>query len=125
MSLLRKTGQRLAAAGAVGALAASASLVMNTPPAAAAPAPALAGVFIYANPNYSIPVYPSGAPVQVANLSGPAQDSTSSIGNSTNLRMCFYEHGNYGGLEFRIGPGEWWATLPGWINDRISSYRPC
>ncbi|MFI1868289.1 hypothetical protein [Streptomyces jumonjinensis] len=125
MSLLRKTRQRLAAAGAVGALAASAGLVMNAPPATAAPAHALAGVFIYANPNYSIPVYPSGAPVQVANLSGPAQDSTSSIGNSTDLRMCFYEHGNYGGLEFRIGPGEWWATLPGWINDKISSYRPC
>ncbi|MEW1547852.1 hypothetical protein [Streptomyces tsukubensis] len=125
MSLLRKTRQRLAAAGAVGALAVSAGLVMNASPATAAPAPAFAGVFIYANPNYSIPVYPSGAPVQVANLGGPAQDSTSSIGNSTNLRMCFYEHGNYGGLEFRIGPGEWWATLPGWINDRISSYRPC
>ncbi|AZK97722.1 hypothetical protein B7R87_30395 [Streptomyces tsukubensis] len=109
----------------MGALAVSAGLVMNAPPATAAPAPALAGVFIYANPNYSIPVYPSGAPVQVANLGGPAQDSTSSIGNSTDLRMCFYEHGNYGGLEFRIGPGEWWATLPGWINDRISSYRPC
>ncbi|MER5768148.1 hypothetical protein [Streptomyces sp. NPDC001985] len=123
MSLSRKTGRRLAVAAAVGALAAGP--VATAPSAAAAPTSALAGVFIYANPNYSIPVYPSGAPVQVANLSGPAQDSTSSIGNSTDLRMCFYEHGNYGGLEFRIGPGEWWATLPGWINDRISSYRPC
>ncbi|MEO3977783.1 hypothetical protein [Streptomyces sp. CAU 1734] len=125
MPLLRKTGQRLAVTGAVGVLAAAAGLVTTAAPAAAAPARALAGVFIYANPNYSIPVYPSGAPVQVANLGGPARDSTSSIGNSTDLRMCFYEHGNYGGLEFRIGPGEWWATLPGWINDRISSYRPC
>ncbi|MFI2209544.1 hypothetical protein [Streptomyces sp. NPDC020141] len=125
MSIPRKAGQRLALAGAAGALVASAGLATTAAPAAAAPAPAFAGVFIYANPNYSIPVYPSGAPVQVGNLSGPAKDSTSSIGNSTDLRMCFYEHANYGGLEFRIGPGEWWATLPGWINDKISSYRPC
>ncbi|MFE3068497.1 hypothetical protein [Streptomyces sp. NPDC059247] len=125
MSLLRKARQRLAVVSAVGALAASAGLVTTASPATAAPDRALAGVFIYANPNYSIPVYPGGAPVQVANLGGPAQDSVSSIGNSTDLRMCFYEHGNYGGLEFRIGPGEWWATLPGWINDKISSYRPC
>ncbi|MGV9311913.1 hypothetical protein ACWDR0_06915 [Streptomyces sp. NPDC003691] len=125
MPLLRKAWQRLAASGAVGAVAVSACLVATTAPAAAAPAAALGGVFIYANPNYSIPVYPSGAPVYVANLGGPARDSVSSISNSTDLRMCFYEHGNFGGLEFRIGPGEMWATIPGWINDKISSYRPC
>ncbi|MFI1864032.1 hypothetical protein [Streptomyces jumonjinensis] len=127
MSFLRKTKQRLALAAAVGALAATAGVVTTAAPAAAAPAPAVAfaGVFIYANPNYSIPVYPSGAPVQVAELTGSGRDTTSSIGNSTDLSMCFYEHRNYGGLEFRIGPGEWWATIPGWINDKISSYRPC
>ncbi|MFD0149442.1 alpha/beta fold hydrolase [Streptomyces sp. NPDC055721] len=70
----------------------------------ATPASALSGVFIYANPNHSIPVHPSGAPVQVAELTGTAKDTTSSVGNSTNLSMCFYEHKNYGGLEFRIGP---------------------
>jgi hypothetical protein len=73
----------------------------------------------------SIPVYPSGAPVQVAELTGSGKDSTSSIGNSTNLSMCFYEHKNYGGLEFRIDPGEWWATIPSWTANKISSYRPC
>ncbi|MFE7131003.1 hypothetical protein ACFVIM_09095 [Streptomyces sp. NPDC057638] len=124
MSFLKKTARRLAVAPAVGALIAAGALATATP-ATAAPEGALAGVFIYANPNYSIPVYPSGAPVYVANLGGPAQDSVSSLANSTDLRMCFYEHGNFGGLEFRIGPGEWWATLPGWINDKISSYRPC
>ncbi|MFJ3903942.1 hypothetical protein [Streptomyces sp. NPDC090025] len=128
MPLLRKFRQRVVTAGAVGVLAASAGLVATAPTAAAAttaPAGALSGVFIYANPNYSIPVYPGGAPSQIANLTGPAKDSVSSIGNSTDLHLCFYEHANYGGLEFRIGPGEWWATIPGWINDKISSYRPC
>ncbi|MFE4632187.1 hypothetical protein ACFRJ1_02245 [Streptomyces sp. NPDC056773] len=120
MSFLRDAGQRLVLAGVLGALAASAGVV-----ATATPAAALGGVFIYANPNYSIPVYPSGAPVQIAELTGPAKDTTSSIGNSTSFSMCFYEHKNYGGLEFRIGPGEWWATVPSWINDKISSYRPC
>ncbi|WP_424216295.1 hypothetical protein ACN20G_29580 (plasmid) [Streptomyces sp. BI20] len=110
----------LLSVAAAGALA----LGVSTP-AGAAPTGALSGVFIYANPNYSIPVYPSGAPVQVAELTGAGKDSTSSIGNSTNLSMCFYEHKNHGGLEFRIGPGEWWATIPSWINDKISSYRPC
>ncbi|MFJ2742932.1 hypothetical protein ACIO3O_25075 [Streptomyces sp. NPDC087440] len=126
MSLLAKTKQHLALAAAVGTLAATAGALATAAPAGAAATGAnFAGVFIYANPNYSIPVYPSGAPVQVGELTGSGKDSTSSIGNSTNLSMCFYEHKNYGGLEFRIGPGEWWATIPGWINDKISSYRPC
>ncbi|MFF4450008.1 hypothetical protein [Streptomyces sp. NPDC001502] len=120
MPILRKTKQRLAVAALLGALTATAA-----GPATATPAAAFAGVFIYANPNYSIPVYPSGAPVQIAELTGPAKDTTSSIGNSTNLSLCFYEHKNYGGLEFRIGPGEWWATIPSWIDNKISSYRPC
>ncbi|MFF3431387.1 hypothetical protein [Streptomyces sp. NPDC002602] len=120
MSFLRESKQRLAVAGVLGALVTTAAVVGTATPAAA-----FSGVFIYANPNYSIPVYPGGAPVQVAELTGSAKDTTSSIGNSTNLSMCFYEHRNYGGLEFRIGPGEWWATIPGWINDKISSYRPC
>ncbi|MFI0977717.1 hypothetical protein ACH4SP_11950 [Streptomyces sp. NPDC021093] len=128
MSFLAKTKQQLALAAAVGTLAATAGVAATATPAAAAAATTdanFAGVFIYANPNYSIPVYPSGAPVTVGELTGSGKDSTSSIGNSTNLSMCFYEHKNYGGLEFRIGPGEWWATIPNWINDKISSYRPC
>lgn len=78
MSFLRKTKQRLAVVGVLGALAASTGVV-----ATATPAAAFAGVFIYANPNYSIQVYPSGAPVQVAELTGSGKDSTSSIGHST------------------------------------------
>ncbi|MFD4860633.1 peptidase inhibitor family I36 protein [Streptomyces atratus] len=120
MSFLTNTRQRVAAADAVGTLTLTATVV-----ATATPASAFTGVFIYANPNYSIPVYPSGAPVQIAELTGPAKDTTSSVGNSTNLSMCFYEQKNYGGLEFRIGPGEWWATIPSWIDNKISPYRPC
>ncbi|MGW3652432.1 hypothetical protein [Streptomyces sp. NPDC000878] len=120
MSLLRKSKQRLAVTAVLGVLFTTAGVVATATPAAAA-----GNVFIYANPNYSIPVYPSGAPVQVAELTGPAKDTTSSIGNSSSFSMCFYEHKNYGGLEFRIGSGEWWATIPSWINDKISSYRPC
>ncbi|MER6911860.1 hypothetical protein ABT354_09325 [Streptomyces sp. NPDC000594] len=124
-SLPRKAVQRFAAAGVVGALAATVGLVATATPATATPGARMAGVFIYANPNYSIPVYPSGAPTWVSALGGPAHDTTSSISNSTDLRMCFYEHTNFRGLEFRIGPGEWWATIPSWIDNKISSYRPC
>ncbi|GLX23526.1 MULTISPECIES: peptidase inhibitor family I36 protein [Streptomyces] len=53
------------------------------------------------------------------------QDSASSVVNNTGSRICFYEHNNYGGLEFRIGPGEQWASVPSWINDKISSFKYC
>ncbi|GLF92958.1 hypothetical protein [Streptomyces yaizuensis] len=135
MSFSKKIRQRLAVAGAVGTLVTAAGVTAVATPAAAAPATTaatatdpitvLAGVFIYAQPNYSIPVYPSGAPTYVSDLSGPARDTTSSISNSTNLSMCFYEHSAHRGLEFRIGPGENWATIPSWIDNKISSYRPC
>ncbi|KJY23765.1 hypothetical protein VR44_37345 [Streptomyces katrae] len=53
------------------------------------------------------------------------QDSASSVVNNTSSGICFYEHNNYGGLEFRIGPREQWASVPGWINDKISSFKYC
>ncbi|MGE7387001.1 peptidase inhibitor family I36 protein [Streptomyces sp. NPDC004126] len=53
------------------------------------------------------------------------QDITSSVLNNTGSGICFYEHNNYGGLEFRIGPGEHWPSLPSWINDKISSFKYC
>ncbi|MFH7599970.1 peptidase inhibitor family I36 protein [Streptomyces racemochromogenes] len=34
------------------------------------------------------------------------QDITSSVVNNTGSAICFYEHNNYGGLQFRIGPWE-------------------
>ncbi|MEU8777363.1 peptidase inhibitor family I36 protein [Streptomyces sp. NPDC048606] len=52
-------------------------------------------------------------------------DATSSVVNNTRGGVCFYEHTNYGGLEFRIGAGEKWASVPSWINDRISSFKFC
>ncbi|MET9400386.1 peptidase inhibitor family I36 protein [Kitasatospora sp. NPDC002965] len=53
------------------------------------------------------------------------QDSASSVVNNTGSSICFYEHNGYGGLEFRIGPSEKWASVPSWINDRISSFKFC
>ncbi|MEU9334892.1 peptidase inhibitor family I36 protein [Streptomyces sp. NPDC048290] len=52
-------------------------------------------------------------------------DITSSIVNNSGSAYCFYEHPDYGGLQFRIGPWERWASVPYWINDRISSLHPC
>ncbi|MEV7286213.1 hypothetical protein AB0O01_16835 [Streptomyces sp. NPDC093252] len=120
MSFLANNKRRSALIGAVAAMAATAGVV-----ATATPAAAQGNVFVYANYNYSIPVYPSGAPVYVTNLTGIAKDSISSVGVTTDHGMCFYEHANFGGLEFKVGRGEWWAQVPSWINDKISSYRPC
>lgn len=53
------------------------------------------------------------------------QDVTSSVLNNTGGSVCLYEHNGYGGLEARIGPGAKWSAVPSWINDRISSLRPC
>ncbi|MEV6975307.1 peptidase inhibitor family I36 protein [Kitasatospora sp. NPDC093806] len=61
----------------------------------------------------------------VANTDKGMQDVTSSVLNNTRSSICFYEHNGYGGLEFKIGPGEHWPYLPSWINDRISSFKYC
>ncbi|MCF3179074.1 peptidase inhibitor family I36 protein [Streptomyces polychromogenes] len=53
------------------------------------------------------------------------QDITSSVVNNTGSAICLYEHNNYGGLQFRIGPWEKWPSVPSWINDRISSFKYC
>ncbi|MFI2611011.1 peptidase inhibitor family I36 protein [Kitasatospora sp. NPDC018619] len=53
------------------------------------------------------------------------QDVASSVVNNTGSSVCFYEHNTYGGLEFRVGPREQWASVPSWINDRISSFKYC
>ncbi|MEV7187310.1 peptidase inhibitor family I36 protein [Kitasatospora sp. NPDC093102] len=53
------------------------------------------------------------------------QDVTSSVLNNTGSSICFYEHNNYGGAEFRIGPWEHWPYVPSWINDKISSFKYC
>ncbi|MEV6975308.1 peptidase inhibitor family I36 protein [Kitasatospora sp. NPDC093806] len=53
------------------------------------------------------------------------QDITSSVVNNTRSSICFYEHNWYGGLEFKVGPGERWPAVPSWINDRISSFKYC
>ncbi|MBC2874273.1 MULTISPECIES: peptidase inhibitor family I36 protein [Streptomyces] len=53
------------------------------------------------------------------------QDEASSVVNNTGSSICFYEHNGYSGLEFKIGPGEKWASVPSWINDKISSFKHC
>ncbi|MGW3076413.1 MULTISPECIES: peptidase inhibitor family I36 protein [unclassified Kitasatospora] len=62
---------------------------------------------------------------KVASTDKGMQDVTSSVLNNTGSHVCFYEHNNYGGLEFKIGPGEHWPYLPSWINDKISSFKYC
>ncbi|MFJ5265874.1 peptidase inhibitor family I36 protein [Streptomyces sp. NPDC088387] len=52
-------------------------------------------------------------------------DSVSSIVNNSGSNICFYEHPGYGGLKFTVGPWQKWATVPDWINDKISSLTPC
>ncbi|MFS8105227.1 peptidase inhibitor family I36 protein [Lentzea alba] len=51
------------------------------------------------------------------------QDITSSLVNNTPYRICFYSDNNFRGLQFCVGPYERWASVPYWINDRISSFR--
>ncbi|MFJ3876865.1 peptidase inhibitor family I36 protein [Streptomyces sp. NPDC090077] len=53
------------------------------------------------------------------------QDTASSVVNNTGSSICFYEHNNYGGLQFKIGPREKWPSVPAWINDKISSFKYC
>ncbi|MFF2748572.1 peptidase inhibitor family I36 protein [Kitasatospora sp. NPDC058048] len=53
------------------------------------------------------------------------QDITSSVLNNTGSSICFYENNWYTGLEFKIGPGEHWPSVPLWINDKISSFKYC
>ncbi|MBD0674974.1 peptidase inhibitor family I36 protein [Streptomyces sp. CBMA156] len=53
------------------------------------------------------------------------QDIASSVVNNTGSHICFYEHNNYGGAEFKVGPHEQWPSLPSWINDKISSFKYC
>ncbi|MFC5824422.1 peptidase inhibitor family I36 protein [Nonomuraea insulae] len=52
------------------------------------------------------------------------QDLASSVVN-TGSHICCYEHNSYGGLEFEIGPWERLPAVPGWINDKISSFKYC
>ncbi|MFB6889069.1 peptidase inhibitor family I36 protein [Kitasatospora sp. NPDC056327] len=53
------------------------------------------------------------------------QDAASSVVNNTGGGICFYEHNGYLGAEFKVGPHEQWASVPSWINDRISSFKYC
>ncbi|MEU3609179.1 peptidase inhibitor family I36 protein [Streptomyces sp. NPDC035033] len=52
-------------------------------------------------------------------------DRISSISSNYGQAICFYSDPHYNGLQFRIGPWEKWSYVPDWINDKISSFRPC
>ncbi|MFS8105003.1 peptidase inhibitor family I36 protein [Lentzea alba] len=52
-------------------------------------------------------------------------DRISSFVSNHGGNLCFYEHEDFRGLEFRIGPRESWGSMPRWINDKISSFRAC
>ncbi|MEO3977782.1 peptidase inhibitor family I36 protein [Streptomyces sp. CAU 1734] len=118
-------GRRKALLGAVVALAASAGVLVNAAPAEAAGCMENGrSLCLRKHDNYGGYSLPFSMPNVNPNL-GQYQDQVSSIVNDSHYSICFHEHPGYGGLEFRIGPWEWWPTLPGWINDKISSFRPC
>ncbi|MGV9311912.1 peptidase inhibitor family I36 protein [Streptomyces sp. NPDC003691] len=124
-SVLARAKRRLALLGAVVTLAASAGVLANATPAEAAGCMGNGrSLCLRKDVNYGGYSLPFSMPNVHTNL-GQYQDQVSSIVNDSHYSICFYEHPNYGGLEFRIGPWEWWASLPGWINDKISSFRPC
>jgi len=51
------------------------------------------------------------------------QDVTSSWVNATNSTWCLYSDNWYSGLRFRVAAWEWWANIPDWFNDKLSSAR--
>ncbi|WP_186768268.1 peptidase inhibitor family I36 protein [Streptomyces qinzhouensis] len=125
ISVLSHAKRRLALLGAAVTLAASAGVLATAAPAEAAGCMENGrSLCLRKHDNYGGYSLPYNMPNVDSNL-GQYQDQVSSIINDSHYSICFYEHPGYGGLEFRIGPWEWWATLPGWINDKISSFRPC
>ncbi|MFE7131002.1 peptidase inhibitor family I36 protein [Streptomyces sp. NPDC057638] len=127
-SALSRLKHRTALLAALAILTASAGVLANTTPAQATEAAGCMGngrsLCLRAHENYGGFSLPFSMPNVFSNL-GQYQDQVSSIVNDSIYSICFYEHPGYGGLEFRIGPWEWWPSLPGWINDKISSFRPC
>ncbi|MFJ3903943.1 peptidase inhibitor family I36 protein [Streptomyces sp. NPDC090025] len=124
-SVLSHLKSRLALLGAASVLAASAGVLVNASPADAAGCMGDGrSLCLRRDDNYGGYSLPFHMPNVNSNM-GQYQDQVSSIVNDSSYSICFYEHPGYGGLEFRIGPWEWWATLPWWINDKISSFRPC
>jgi hypothetical protein len=53
------------------------------------------------------------------------QDIASSVVNNTGSTVCFYSDNWYAGANFQIHGWEKWASLPSWINDKISSFAYC
>lgn len=52
-------------------------------------------------------------------------DETSSLVNNTGWTWCFFSNANFSGANFAVGHDEWWGTVPGWINDSITSFKNC
>jgi hypothetical protein len=53
------------------------------------------------------------------------QDIASSVVDNTDSAVCFYSDNWYAGANFQIHGWEKWASLPSWINDKISSFAYC
>lgn len=49
----------------------------------------------------------------------------SSLISTYDGHLCFYDLEDFGGVEFKIGPKEKWATIPWWIDNKISSFKVC
>jgi hypothetical protein len=52
-------------------------------------------------------------------------DQISSLRNRTPNTLCFYSNDLNGGAVFQIHGWEWWATIPSWIDNQISSMDYC
>ncbi|MET8830548.1 peptidase inhibitor family I36 protein [Streptomyces sp. NPDC004610] len=124
-SLLRKAGSKVALFAGAAALAATAGLATATPAAAGTPDRCNGlELCLFQHSNYDGTNWTWFRVPRTVQLS-VGNDAVSSLVNNTSNSLCFYEHGNLTGLEFRIGPWERWGSVPSWINDRISSYRIC
>ncbi|MET8831903.1 peptidase inhibitor family I36 protein [Streptomyces sp. NPDC004610] len=107
-------------------LAASAGLMNATPAAAAASDCNGWAVCYWEHNDYNGGVYVFGSPGTLPQGTPTfGHDLASSIVNNTGSAYCFYEHSYMTGLQFRIGPWERWGSVPSWINDKISSFKPC
>ncbi|MEV7284145.1 peptidase inhibitor family I36 protein [Streptomyces sp. NPDC093252] len=108
-------------------LASTGGVLATATPAAAATCMGQTSLCFSQHNNYggwTLP-YWVGSGTYITSLPNGYHDQVSSLVNESPYSFCFYEHPNMGGLQFRIGPNESWATIPSWMNDKISSFRAC
>ncbi|MEV7080882.1 peptidase inhibitor family I36 protein [Streptomyces sp. NPDC093516] len=70
----------------------------------------------------------AGAGYGISNLKevawGGWNDTISSVNNRTPYRYCFYVDAGYQGTSWSIDPWQW-SNVPSYMDNKISSLRPC